>query len=141
MRQEFDIEQYDWHVIVWYLDGTTCPHVDEILSDLTYIGCSGRWLRKAEELLESGHYNIGLTYSSFRNRESVMVIGRSKNATECANTMIHERCHLQAQICNACDIDPMSEDAAYLAGDIGGKMYRFAHILLCEGCRNKHLPG
>lgn len=137
MRQQFYIERYGWRVTVWYLDGTDGSKAEAILDSMVRAGCRGSKLRKAEELLTSGRYNTGLTFSNPESRESVMVIGKSSSAMQCANTMIHERCHLQMQICKNCNIEPLSEEAAYLAGDIGGLMYKFAHVLLCEGCRRK----
>ena len=137
MMQEFDIRKYAWHVTVYYLDMQEGDASDEILDDIYRIGCRGKVLDEAERLLRSGKKNTGLTYSNYDRRESVMVIGRSRNASECANTMIHERCHLNAQICTYYGIDPLSEEAAYMAGDIGAKMYDYAHVLLCEGCRKK----
>lgn len=38
------------------------------------IGCDGEMLRTAYENMSSGKMNTGITYSNFRDRETVMVI-------------------------------------------------------------------
>lgn len=139
MRHEFTLPEYGWRVVVWYLDGEHGSPVDAIEADLRRIGCSGSNMDGAMRLLRKDAPNTGLTYSNRRRGRSVMVIGRTTGASECANTLVHERKHLEYHICQEFGIDPYSEEAAYLAGDIAAKMYGQAKRLLCCDCREKFL--
>lgn len=139
MIQRFRLDKYDWDVTVYYLDGEGTDTYDAVEVELVMCGCKDRKLDEAMRLIESGEYDTGLTFSNTRRHESVMVIGKTSSAGECANTMIHERKHLEYHICQAYGIDPFSEEASYLAGDIGGKMYRYASVLLCKDCRRHYL--
>ena len=85
--------------------------------------------------------NTAVTYSNTNRKKSIVIIGKTTSAEEFANSLIHERKHLESHICQEYNIDPYSEEAAYLSGDIGGKMFKFSHVLLCDGCRKKYLSG
>lgn len=76
--------------------------------------------------------NTGLTYSSIRNRQSIMVISDTSSPAQFMNSYDHERYHLVSHIEDAFGIDPASEEAAYLAGHIGQLMYPKARLFMCE---------
>lgn len=50
---------------------------------------------------------------------------------------VHEMRHLSRHIERACGISPYGEDAAYLAGDIGQRMFPVARKFICEHCRKR----
>lgn len=139
--KEFALRNYDWKVVVWYLDGEKNPDYEAIAEDLSAIGFSGVKLERAMSLLSTEEENIGLTYSNFARHLSVMVIGHTSSADECANTLVHERKHIEYHICKSYGIDPYSEEAAYLAGRIASKMYKQAQVLLCKECRQHYLSA
>lgn len=141
MKQTFYIRRYGWKVTVWYLDLADDDAYDMIMQSLYDVGCSANKMMDVETLLCTGYLNCGVTYSNTRSKESVMVIGRTSSAEECANTLIHERKHLEYHICQAFGINPYSEAAAYLAGDIGAAMYKHAQVLLCKDCRENALSA
>lgn len=68
-----------------------------------------------------------------------MVIACTSSADEFANSLQHEQRHLERHIAESIGIDPYSEDASYLAGDISAAMFPCAKKLLCDGCRQKML--
>lgn len=82
-------------------------------------------------------YNTGLTYSNFRLRYSVVVIGITTSADEFQNTFDHEKGHLAKHIGEALDIDLFGEEYEYLTGEIGMQMFKIAKRFMCEHCRNK----
>lgn len=133
--QEFYLPKAGWHVIVYY--AVTGYYVSSIVGALKRIGCSGETLHKAYRQLKDCDLNTGLTYSNPSARESVMVIAKTSSAEEFNNSLQHEQRHLERQIANAMDIDPDSEDAAYLAGDIASAMFGHAKHLMCDCCRDK----
>lgn len=135
MRQEFRLYGWGWDVIIYYEAGP--EDAEEILADLKDIGCRGDKLREARETVLAGEKNFGVTYSNYKARTSVVVIGRTTSAAEFQNSYDHEKGHLAKHICQALHISPWGEDAEYLAGAIGQKSFVMAKHLLCEHCR-KH---
>ena len=135
-RQRIYVEDYDWVVEVFY--DTRREDAPEILSVLRRYGCSGSDLINSRDSLTNGQPNTGLTYSNSWRRESVMVIGATSSLAEFLNTWQHEMTHLQRHICKEFDINPYSEEAAYLAGGLAQQMYPLLSVFMC-GCNDiKH---
>lgn len=61
-----------------------------------------------------------------------MVIANTTSYGQFQNTFDHEKGHLARHICQADDIDPYGEEAQYIAGEIGQKMWRVAKEYICE---------
>lgn len=101
------------------------------------IGCSWSELVKAENLLRSNQYNIGITYSNFKHKCSIVVIGLTTSAEEFQNTFDHEKGHLAMHISSALKIKPYGEEYQYLTGEIGQSMFKIAKRFLCDDCRQK----
>lgn len=137
--QDFYLPKIRWKVHVYY--AVTGYYVDEIMRRLRRIGCGESTLRKAYRQLRTSELDTGLTYSNPETRESVIVIALASSAAEFNNSLQHEQRHLERQIANTLDIDPDSEDAAYLAGDIAKAMFAHARHLMCECCREKLYGG
>lgn len=133
--QEFYLRRVGWHVMVFY--AVTCYYVAEIMSALRNAGCSGEVLSDAYRQLKTCDLDTGLTYTNTARRESVMVIARTTSAAEFNDSMQHEQRHLERHIDDYLGIDPNSEDAAYLAGDIARAMFPHAKHLMCDECRKK----
>lgn len=131
--QNIYLEDWDWHITVYY--AVTRYYKDEILEELDLIGCSRSELKNAEQLLDDNRYNTGLTYTNFKNRGSVVVIGLTSSPEEFQNTFDHEKGHLAMHIGSALQIDPFGEEFQYLTGAIGEKMFKIAKRFLCEHCR------
>lgn len=135
--QDIYIENYDWCVKIYYAVSTYW--VEQILEDLRSIGCHGRELEKAERNLSAGNLNTGLTYSDFNGHNSVMVISLTSTPDEFLNSWLHEMRHLSRHIEQTFGISPYGEEAAYLAGDIGQRMFPIAKKFICEHCRKELL--
>lgn len=133
IRQKFDLPKYDWRVWVYY--AVDDYYADEILDKLRRIGCHGRDFRRAQDNLYSGRLDTGLTYSNREAGASVMVIALTSSPDEFQNSFSHEKGHLERHIVQAYGIDPFGEEAQYLAGEIGQKMFPVARKFLCECCR------
>lgn len=136
--QDIYIENYDWCVKIYYAVSTYW--VERILQDLRAIGCNGMELEKAEHNLFAGNLNTGLTYSDFNGHNSVMVISLTSTPAEFLNSWLHEMRHLSRHIEQTYGISPYGEEAAYLAGDIGQRMFPVAKKFICEHCRKELLP-
>ena len=131
--QDFYIPKYDWIVKVYY--AVTTYWISEILCELHRIGCRGEDFKQAYRNLSSGALNTGLTYSDFEERETVMVIALTSSPGEFQNSWDHEKGHLCRHISQAFNIDPYGEEAQYLSGEVGQKMFPIAKNFLCEHCR------
>ncbi len=137
--QDIHLFDYDWHCRVYY--SVTTYWVDEILTELKRIGCSGATFRKAKANLEAGKLNTGLTFSNKSTGESVMVIAKTSSPDEFAHSYDHEKGHLAKHIALAYDIDPYGEEFQYMSGDIAKKMFSVAKMFMCECCRKKLYKG
>lgn len=133
--QDFHLKRYKWHVRVYY--AVHRYWTGDIVRDLRGAGCWGRQLRTALENLRRGELNTGITYSNFGRRETVMVISLTSTAAEFLNSWMHEMQHLCRHVAAAFGIDPYGEEAAYLAGDVGQRMFPVARRFLCDCCRGK----
>lgn len=135
--QDFVLDKIGWRVKVFY--AVTGYYLYDIMEAMRKIGCRGVHLHDAYRQIFNSELNTGLTYSNPSRRESVMVIACASSADEFANSLQHEQRHLERHIAESLGIDPYSEDASYLAGDISAAMFPYAKKLLCDGCRQKML--
>lgn len=116
IRQDTYIPKYDWRVTLFY---NAKPHnVHEIMRCLWRNGIAPENYWEAQATLNSGSPNEGLTYNNPRTRSSVVVIGHTSDVWEWIDTVEHEGRHLVQGICNADNINPNSEEAAYMEGRI-----------------------
>ena len=139
IRQDIHLYQYGWHARIYY--AVTTYWTERIANDLWDIGCRGSSLAKAIRSLKAGDVNTGITYSNFRERETVMVISRTSSPEEFLNSWEHEKKHLARHIERAFGIDPYGEEAAYLEGTIAQKMFPVARKFICEHCKKELLCG
>jgi len=65
----------------------------------------------------------------------MLVISDTSSPRQFMDSFIHEIRHLESHIEQAYDIDPYSEEAAYLAGHIGFLMFPAVRKFFCEHCR------
>lgn len=112
----------NWRVAYFIM--TDSYDAEEILLKLYRLGCSRKFLCKAESLLNSGRYNIGLTYSNPNKRRSVIVISKTTTIWEFFNSYAHEVDHLEKHISKALGFSPYSEDASYLVGEVIRGMFQ-----------------
>lgn len=88
-------------------------------------------------MLRGEQYNTGITYSNFKYKCSVVVIGLTTSAEQFQNTFDHEKGHLAMHISSALNIAPQGEEFQYLTGEIGQAMFKAAKRFLCDDCRKK----
>lgn len=134
-RVNFILPKYDWHVRVFM--PVSSLNVTEIMAALNRVGISQTNLRNAYECIMKEEFDCGLTFSNPRERESVLVVGVASSVEEFYNTLQHEQTHLAMHVAEAYGIDVLSEEFAYLVGDIARMLFPTAEPFLCEQCRNK----
>lgn len=110
-----------WNVLLCY-DVQTEDDLREVLGYMLSLGASDEQVRSAAETL--GWWNGGITFSSFDDRMSVVAIGRAVTDTEFYNTIDHEIDHIQDHVANYYGVRLGTEEAAYLQGYIGGRVWK-----------------
>lgn len=116
MRQNFKIENYDWNVIIYYTINDTERR--EIIDMLEGLNCDNTTLESITSNLSKASLDTGFAYSNYDKQCSVIVIHKASSIGEFVNTLEHEKNHLEMHICEALDINPYSEEAAHLSGDL-----------------------
>jgi hypothetical protein len=134
IQQDIHIPKHNWDIRIYY--EVTSVWGGLIVRDLIDAGIKGRDAKTALSVVKKSDLNTGLTFSNYEKRRSVVVVFNGSNGAQFFNSMIHEALHVQRHICEADGVDPYSEDAAYILGDMAGMMYPKIKGLLC-GC-SKH---
>lgn len=116
VRQNLRIDRYGWDIYIYYTVDE--GQKSEILTRMYEMGCDGKVLTSIRKNLESSEEDTGFTYTNYSKRCSILVIHKASSIGEFINTFEHERNHLEMHICEALDINPYSEEAAYMSGDI-----------------------
>lgn len=114
-------EKYDWEIEVCIIANN--PHIQYITNRLRNLGCSKDILQKAiSKLVE--YENSGFTYTNQEEHKSFMVINKPDSIREFIDTYNHEKNHVEMHICKEFGIDPYSEQAAYLSGQLAKKLFK-----------------
>lgn len=116
LRQQLKMDKFDWCITIYYT-------VDEnqkqgIIAKLKELGCDKETLDSITRNLEKASEDTGFTYSNFEKKCSFVVIHKASSIGEFINTFEHEKNHLEMHICEALDINPYSEKAAHMSGDL-----------------------
>lgn len=122
-RLNVHISRARWNVVVYY--NVSCNDADEVMRGLYTIGCEGEDARLSILNLNSCRANNGITYSNYRDRMSVMVIGVTSSVGEFVNTFVHEIIHLNDHIkASGRMIIEDDEVSAYAMGDFAQDCFR-----------------
>lgn len=116
LRQQFKIRKYDWNVIIYYTVDE--KQKTEIVTELKELQPDKETFEKLERNLMNSELDTGFIYSSFYKKFSLIVIHKASSIGEFVNTFEHEKNHLEMHICEALDINPYSEEAAVLSGEL-----------------------
>lgn len=116
VRQQFKMDKFDWCITIYYTVDDT--QKAEILGILEELGCDKSTLDSVAKNLEKAKSDTGFTYSNYKNQCSILVIHKASSIGEFINTFEHEKNHLEMHICEALDINPYSEEAAHMSGDL-----------------------
>lgn len=131
--QEFVLKGWHWHVRVFYVVDNI--PIDFIIRQLERIGCDQHDIDSVIDVLDADEDNRGITFSNDKTRETVIVIGETSCPAQFSHSFDHEKLHLAMHIARVDNIDPFSEELAYLAGEIGFQTFPVAKRFLCEHCR------
>ena len=132
--QEFYIGNHDWKFCVYY-DVRTAGDLDDVYEKLIHSGMSKSKATEAVKTLS--RYDSGYTHTDFHRHLTLMFMGKTKSAEQMYDSIQHETKHAVEHISEYYNIDPSSEESAYLQGEIARKMFPAAAIVICPQC-NRH---
>lgn len=110
-----------WNVLVCY--GVQPQDLTETAGMMIALGADREQVARAWETLEG--CNGGVTYTSFNRLTSLVFIGHAESAREMFNTIDHEIDHVQDHVARYYGVTLGTEQAAYLQGFIGGRLWEF----------------
>lgn len=113
-------DEYKWTIEVFI--GATEHDIDIIEARLKTMGCSEHCVNKA---IDNTLYNknSGFTYTNLYDRYSVMSLNCGTSMDQFINTYHHEKNHIEMHIVQYYGIDPMSEEASQLSGDLAQRLF------------------
>lgn len=120
MRCNFKIDKYDWNVIIYYTVNDV--ETKEIIDMLRSSDIKEETFKAIKTNLTSRALDTGFTYSNYTNHYTIIVVHKASSIGEFINTVEHEKNHLEMHICEAKDINPYSEEAAHLSGNVSQVM-------------------
>lgn len=122
MSGSVTLRRYGGWKVVYYVAADRTD-ADEIMRALERVGCPAERLEKAERMLRGRSCDTGLTYSNKKKRFSCITISQTRNFSELINTFVHELDHVAKHITLAMSIDPFSERASYLIGELARDVF------------------
>lgn len=128
--RDVKIEKYDWNVRIYY--AVDSYYTDMIITDLVYIQCPKKILRRIYRNLQKQTMNSGFTYSNKAVKQTIMVIGLFSSPAEFFNSFTHETRHLIDDITDRCRLPKSGEEVAYLTGDFNGSVADDVAMFLCH---------
>ena len=130
LRQQFKIRKYDWDVVLYYTVDEA--QKTEIVTELKELQPDKETFDKLERNLMNAELDTGFIYSSFYKQFSLIVIHKASSIGEFVNTFVHEKTHLEMHMCEALDINPYSEEAAILSGELAMQILNEALCNIAE---------
>lgn len=116
LRQQLKMNKFDWCITIYYTVDNS--QKKDIICKLEELGCDKETVSSITRNLENATEDTGFTYSNYEKRCSIVVIHKASSIGEFINTFEHEKNHLEMHICEALDINPYSEKAAHMSGDL-----------------------
>ena len=110
----------DWSIEVYIIIDKA--NIRKITKSIQKLGASTDILDKVYQNLHN-NVNTGFTYTNPSRHKSIMIINKSSSIKEFINTYNHEKNHVEMHICEELDIDPYSEEAAYLSGELSAQLF------------------
>jgi len=128
----FDIGDEDWGIVLCYDYDFT--DFDRIWAIIRAAGLTDEKAQAAMSVLS--RTDTGMTLTSFGDMMSFLFISQSSSDEEWFNTLLHEVKHVVEHISEFYRVDPKSEPAAYLQGEIGRQMFPLVIQRMCD-CQTK----
>lgn len=105
----------------------------DVYEGLRSVGLSERKVREVCDALSEP--NNGYTYTDYDGKYTLIYASRTTSAEQMFDTIEHELNHAVEHISSYYGVDPKSEEASYLAGELGRLIWPAAAWVLCPRCR------
>lgn len=106
--------------------------LNEVYESLLSIGCPDYKAR--EVCMTLSRPNTGYTYTDYEGHFTLVFISRTTDSSQMYDSIDHEKKHVTEHISSYYGVDPKSEEAAYLAGEIGRLLFPAATYVLYPKC-------
>ena len=130
VKQSFKMDKFDWCITIYYTVDE--DQKIEIMKYLKELECDEDTTCSIAKNLSKAKEDTGFTYSNYKYKSSILVIHKASSIGEFINTFEHEKNHLEMHICEALGINPYSEEAAHLSGDLAQKIIEEALYSIVE---------
>lgn len=127
----FWIGNRDWWVMASL--GVDDGDLRDVYEGLRSVGLSERKVREVCDALSEP--NNGYTYTDYDGKYTLIYASRATSAEQMFDTIEHELNHAVEHISSYYGVDPKSEEASYLAGELGRLIWPAAAWVLCPRCR------
>lgn len=127
----FFIGKRDWAILAYY-DISTDEEYQEAEEALIASGLKPAYAQKV--ITELMWPNTGYTLTKFGEHFSVVMISHATSYEELYDSVQHELKHVVEHLSSYYGVDPKSEKAAYLQGEIARNMYKAVSLIMCPNC-------
>lgn len=127
----FWIGNRDWWVMATL--GVDDGDLRDVYEGLRSVGLSERKVCEVCDALSEP--NNGYTYTDYDGKYTLIYASRATSAEQMFDTIEHELNHAVEHISSYYGVDPKSEEASYLAGELGRLIWPAAAWVLCPRCR------
>lgn len=125
IKQELNIDKYDWHLTVLYKAN---QDLSAVADELWALRCPAKQAFQAIKVVTK--INTGFCYTNDTFKATLICVAETDSDEEFVNTVVHEVKHMQSHICSYYGISEKGEEAAYLIGDTVEELYKvFRHEL------------
>ena len=126
----FWIGNRDWWVMASL--GVDDGDLRDVYEGLRSVGLPERKVREVCDALSEP--NNGYTYTDYDGKYTLIYASRATSAEQMFDTIEHELNHAVEHISTYYGVDPKSEEASYLAGELGRLLWPAAAYVLCPAC-------
>lgn len=126
----FWIGSRDWWVMASL--GIEEGDLREVYEGLRSVGLPEQKVREVCDALSEP--NNGYTYTDYDGKYTLIYASRATSAEQMFDTIEHELNHAVEHISTYYGVDPKSEEASYLAGELGRLLWPAAAYVLCPKC-------
>ena len=129
----FWIGNRDWWIMAQF--DISSAELQDVYEVLLSVGVPGY---KAHEVCQVlSRPNKGYTYTDYDGRFSLMFASEGTDIDELYDSIDHEKRHVLAHIEYYYGVEPKSEEAAYLAGELGRLLFPAIAIAVCDKDKRK----
>lgn len=121
----------DWWIMA-SLDVSTTEDLRDVYESLLSVGCPDYKAR--EVCMTLSQPDKGYTLTDYDGKYSLMFVSRATDASQMYDSIDHEKKHVVEHISSYFGVDPKSEEAAYLAGELGRLIFPAAVYVICPIC-------